>query len=70
MFVIKNRDYSVLASLILTVAGFGLIFTGSQPLGVIGAALLVCAFLVPFTRLKGQPPAGRTSSDTTRQPSQ
>lgn len=60
------RAYPGPLSLAALVAGVVLTATGSLPLGVVGIALLVAAFLVPFLRLAVLPPEARDSAKTGR----
>ncbi|MBA3417004.1 MAG: hypothetical protein H0U10_17425 [Chloroflexia bacterium] len=55
------RAYPGPLSLAALVAGVALLATGSLPLGVVGIALLVAAFLVPFLRLAVLPREARGS---------
>lgn len=62
------RSYPGPISLAALVAGVVLIVTGSPALGVVGIALLVAAFLVPFLRLSVLPsPANDPEPDPERQ---
>ena len=62
MFARLSSIPSVQISMVALVVGFVLIVTGSVPLAVIGACLILFSFLLPFLRLgiKPNPPVARS----------